>query len=55
MYEKLELLERINQNYSLLSAYYENSFGPLAIIDGSQPEETVHNLIVETLQKRFGL
>jgi dTMP kinase len=55
VYEKLELLERINQNYDRLAAYYEDSFGPLVKIDGSKSEEEVHARIVETLHRRFNV
>ncbi len=55
VYEKLELLERISENYTLLSSFYEDSFGPLVIIDGTKPEETVHKRMVETLHRRFGV
>lgn len=52
-YERTDLLDKIDANYKRLAAYYERTFGPLVIIDGAQPPETVHASIVEALASRL--
>ena len=49
IYEKEDLLERIDGNYHSAAALYEARFGPLILIDGTQTADDVHADITKQL------
>ncbi|UCG50566.1 MAG: dTMP kinase [Candidatus Latescibacterota bacterium] len=53
IYEKKEFLEGIDRNYAKTLQLYRKSFGPLVAIDGTAPENKVHNEIIKHLRTRL--
>ncbi len=49
VYEKKDILTRIDRNYKTSRKIYERTFGPLVVIDGSAPVDAVHAAIAGVL------
>jgi len=51
VYEKKDILTRIDRNYRTSRKIYERTFGPLAVIDGSVSADAVHGAIASALAR----
>jgi dTMP kinase len=51
VYEKKEILARIDRNYRTSRKIYERTFGPLVLIDGTAAADAVHAAIVRELTR----
>lgn len=49
VYERNDILTRIDRNYRTARKIYERTFGPIIVIDGAAGADDVHSAIVERL------
>jgi len=54
VYERKDLLDRIDENYRRTHSLYERHYGPIASIDGTRPPDEVFNAIVGAIADVIG-